>query len=41
VYTTGSPVFLQEDIPNSTESGAQYGVNYNCALWDSILVYQP
>lgn len=38
-FTTGSPSFLQEDIPLSTETAAQYRTNYKCDFWDSILVY--
>jgi para-nitrobenzyl esterase len=33
VFTTGSPVFLQEDIPNGLETEAQYVANYKCDFW--------
>jgi para-nitrobenzyl esterase len=33
VFTTGSPTFLQQDIPNGTESEAQYRANYKCDFW--------
>ena len=37
VPTTGPATFLKQDIPNGTETEAQYGVNYKCAFWDSLL----
>jgi para-nitrobenzyl esterase len=33
VFTTSSPTFLQQDIPNSTETEAQYRANYKCDFW--------
>jgi para-nitrobenzyl esterase len=33
VFTPTSSVFLQEDIPNSTETEAQYRANYKCDFW--------
>jgi para-nitrobenzyl esterase len=33
VFTTGSPTFLQQDIPNGTETEAQYRANYHCTFW--------
>jgi para-nitrobenzyl esterase len=39
VFTTGSPTFLQQDIPNSTETEAQYRAFYQCDFWDPLLVY--
>jgi para-nitrobenzyl esterase len=33
VFTTGSPTFLQQDIPNGTETEAQYRTNYHCTFW--------
>jgi para-nitrobenzyl esterase len=38
-FTTGSGSFLQEDIPLSTETEAQFRTNYKCDFWDTILVY--
>ena len=34
VFTSGSPTFLQQDIPNLTETEAQYRTNYHCDFWD-------
>jgi para-nitrobenzyl esterase len=39
VFTGGSGPFLQEDIPNSAESVAQYRTNYKCDFWDPRLTY--
>jgi para-nitrobenzyl esterase len=36
VFTPTSSVFLQEDIPNSNETEAQYRANYKCDFWDSL-----
>ena len=33
VFTTTSATFLQQDIPNSTETEAQYRANYKCDFW--------
>jgi para-nitrobenzyl esterase len=33
VFTTSSPTFLRQDIPNSTETEAQYRANYKCDFW--------
>jgi para-nitrobenzyl esterase len=33
VFTTNSATFLQQDIPNSTETEAQYRANYKCDFW--------
>jgi para-nitrobenzyl esterase len=33
VFTTSSATFLQQDIPNSTETEAQYRANYKCDFW--------
>jgi para-nitrobenzyl esterase len=33
VFTTSSPTFLQQDIPNGTETEAQYVANYKCDFW--------
>ncbi len=38
-FTAGSGPFLQEDIPNSAESVAQYRTNYKCDFWDPLLTY--
>lgn len=38
-FTTGSGPFLQQDIPNSAESVAQYRTNYHCDFWDPLLTY--
>jgi len=39
VLTTGSVTFLQQDIPNGTETEAQYRANYKCDFWDPLLTY--
>jgi para-nitrobenzyl esterase len=39
VFTAGSGPFLQQDIPNSAESVAQYRANYKCDFWDPLQVY--
>ena len=39
VFTAGSGPFLQQDIPNSAETVAQYRANYHCDFWDSRLTY--
>jgi hypothetical protein len=36
VFTSGTGPFLQEDIPNSLETEAQYRANYKCDFWDSL-----
>jgi para-nitrobenzyl esterase len=36
VFTPSSSTFLQEDIPNSLETEAQYRANYKCDFWDSL-----
>jgi para-nitrobenzyl esterase len=33
VFISGSGPFLAQDIPNSTETAAQYSTNYHCAFW--------
>jgi hypothetical protein len=33
VFTTGAGPFLAQDIPNGTETDAQYSANYKCAFW--------
>jgi para-nitrobenzyl esterase len=38
-FTAGSPAFLQQDIPNATETEAQYRAAYQCDFWDPLLVY--
>jgi para-nitrobenzyl esterase len=35
VFTAGSGPFLQQDIPNSTETESQYRTNYHCDFWDA------
>jgi len=37
--SSGSATFLQQDIPNSAETEAQYRANYKCDFWDTILTY--
>jgi para-nitrobenzyl esterase len=39
VFTAGSGPFLQQDIPNSAETVAQYRANYHCDFWDPLLTY--
>jgi hypothetical protein len=39
VFTMSSATFLQQDIPNSAETEAQYRANYKCDFWDTILTY--
>ena len=39
MFTAGSGPFLQQDIPNSAESVAQYRANYKCDFWDPLLTY--
>ena len=39
VFTAGSGPFLQQDIPNSAETVAQYRANYKCDFWDTRLTY--
>jgi len=39
VFTVGSGPFLQQDIPNSAETVAQYRANYHCDFWDARLTY--
>ena len=34
-FTPGKGPFLQQDIPNSVETDAQYNANYNCEFWAS------
>jgi para-nitrobenzyl esterase len=38
-FTTSSSTFLQEDIPNSAETEAQYRSSYQCDFWDPLLTY--
>lgn len=38
-YRANSGPFLQQDIPTSVESVAQYRSNYKCNFWDSSLTY--
>jgi para-nitrobenzyl esterase len=38
-FTVDSPTFLQQDIPNATETEAQYRDFYQCDFWDQLLVY--
>ena len=38
-FATTSPTFLQQSIPLSTESEAQYRTNYKCSFWDPINGY--
>jgi para-nitrobenzyl esterase len=33
VFTSGTGPFLAQDIPNSTETAAQYSANYHCVFW--------
>lgn len=35
-FTVGSPTFLEEGIPSSTESQAQYRAAYHCDFWDNL-----
>jgi para-nitrobenzyl esterase len=42
VYTSGTPSFLQEDIPSSNESAAAYNTAYQCTtgmIWNNYLLY--
>ena len=39
VSTPSSVTFLQQDIPNSAETEAQYRTNYKCDFWDPLLTY--
>jgi para-nitrobenzyl esterase len=39
VFTTDSSTFLQQDIPNSTETEAEYRAAYQCDFWDPLLAY--
>ena len=39
VFTSGSATFLQQDIPNATETETQYRTNYQCDFWDPLLTY--
>ena len=39
VFTAGSAPFLKQDIPNSTETEAQYRAAYQCDFWDPLIVY--
>jgi len=39
VATAGSAPFLQEDIPNSTESEAAFRAAYKCDFWDPLILY--
>ena len=39
VSLEGTVQFLQQDIPNSTETEAQYRANYKCDFWDPLLSY--
>jgi para-nitrobenzyl esterase len=36
VFTPSSSTFLRQDIPNSTETEAQYRANYKCDFWASL-----
>jgi para-nitrobenzyl esterase len=38
-FTASSPAFLKQDIPNATETEAQYRAAYQCDFWDPLLVY--
>jgi para-nitrobenzyl esterase len=38
-FTAESGPFLQQDIPNSAETVAQYRANYHCDFWDARLTY--
>jgi para-nitrobenzyl esterase len=37
--SSGSGTFLQQDIPNSAETEAQYRAFYQCDFWDPLLTY--
>lgn len=39
LFNANSGPFLQQDIPTSIESVAQYRSNYKCDFWDSSLTY--
>jgi para-nitrobenzyl esterase len=39
VFTPSSSTFLQQDIPNSNETEAQYRAFYKCDFWDPLLTY--
>ena len=39
VLTAGSAVFLNQGIPNSNLTEAQYRANYKCDFWDPLLTY--
>ena len=39
VSTQSSVTFLQQDIPNSIETEAQYRSFYRCDFWDALLTY--
>ena len=39
VFTAGSATFLKQDIPNATETEAQYRATYQCDFWDPLIVY--
>ena len=39
VVTAGSASFLKQDIPNSTETEAQFRAAYQCNFWDPLIVY--
>jgi para-nitrobenzyl esterase len=38
-FTASSPGFLRQDIPNATETEAQYRAAYQCDFWDPLLLY--
>jgi para-nitrobenzyl esterase len=38
-FKANSGPFLQQDIPTSDESVAQYRSNYKCDFWDASLTY--
>lgn len=36
-FTSGSPVFLSENIPLATLTAGQFSSNHHCAFWDTVL----
>ena len=39
VFTTSAPIFLKQDVPNSTYNEAAFRTAYHCDFWDPLQTY--